>query len=92
MKNYKLTDAQGNMYFMNRRKKLDRFLIDNVEDEMIYFSNNEIRLHVGKTHINLSEKEFDVYHDGGHAYHGPYDSIGEMIEGLKKAIDKYSKT
>ncbi|AXH78253.1 MAG: hypothetical protein [Circular genetic element sp.] len=85
-----LKDLSGNEYKMNRRLMVDRFLIKNLKDEFVYYGNGIIRIGDGKgLCISLYEKGFAVhYRNSTKTFE--FDTVSQMIENLKKELEKYN--
>lgn len=74
----------------NNRKKLHRFL-QTLPEGMVFFSNNEFRIHMPNGYISVGDDYHDYHCHGGSTSCWGYKRISDNIRDVKELIDKYGK-
>lgn len=74
----------------NNRKKLHRFL-QTLPEGMVFFSNNEFRIHIPNGYISVGDDYHDYHCHGGSTSCWGYKRISDNIRDVKELIDKYGK-
>lgn len=74
----------------NNRKKLHRFL-QTLPEEMVFFSNNEFRIHMPSGYISVGDNYHDYHYRGGSTSCWGYKRISDNIRDIKELIDKCEK-
>lgn len=71
----------------NNRKKLHRFL-QTLPEGMVFFSNNEFRIHMPKGYISVGDDYHDYHYRGGSTNYWGYKRVSDNIRDVKELIDK----
>ena len=76
----------GETYTTNARRKLDRF-IETIPEERLFFSNNEMRMHVkdSKSYIAFGDN-YVRFNCGNGGSFKEFGTIAETIEEIKQYI------